>query len=293
MTSPHNPLISALTTLYTLLVDLRYIPASTLVLPSSQTRRHPRNCINRSAAAQNGFSEEVIELAYQIPYIADEDYQVNYDTQPLCYLARVPEVSGEDNDKNNEPEEIEGEDAWEFARDPTFQDRLDLWTGHNILVLTRGGLYGVELIYDLDKQTITEWQPFETPETWRSLPAIPMTSSQNPLYVWIRAFLALQNIPLDDDILIPREPEELGYPGDNASEGKMREWRERVEDAEKERGLKDVYVGCGWKTDTVDRVEDDAQLPIWEALEQARRRAGEEFRGEEFGERKEAWKGSL
>jgi hypothetical protein len=68
MTSPHTPLISALTTFYTLLVDLRYIPASTLIRPSPQTQRHPRNSINRAAVAQNGFSDAAVELAYQIPY---------------------------------------------------------------------------------------------------------------------------------------------------------------------------------------------------------------------------------
>ena len=41
---------------------------------------------------------------------------------------------------------------WEYARDPTFQERDDMWTGSNILVLTRGHVYGTELLYDVDKR---------------------------------------------------------------------------------------------------------------------------------------------
>ncbi|OKL56819.1 hypothetical protein UA08_07964 [Talaromyces atroroseus] len=270
MTSLHNPLISALTTFYTLLVDLRYIPASTLILPSPQTQRHPRNSINHHAAAQNGFSKAAVQLACRLPYVTDEDYRLNYDTRSLCYLARVPNASGGNHDDDEAEAEAEvegeGEDAWEFARDPTFQDRSDLWT-----------------------ETITEWKHFEDPEAWQTLSAIPMTSPQNPLYVWIRAFLTLQNIPFDDDILIPRKPEELGYPGNRADEEEMRARKKRVEDAERERGLKDVYVRCGWKIDTVMSVS----VPVWEALEEARQRAGEGFRGEGFEQCKEEWKEGL
>lgn len=86
MTSLHNALISALTTFYTLLVDLRYIPSSALIVPSSQTRRHPQNSINCRAAAQNGFSEAVIDLAYQIPCITDDYYRAYCETPFLLFF---------------------------------------------------------------------------------------------------------------------------------------------------------------------------------------------------------------
>lgn len=149
MASPHAPLISALTTFYSLLIDLRYLPASSLVLPPSQTRRYPHNSINREAATRNGFSDAAIELAYQIRYVTDTDYHLNYETRPLCYLARMPGTTSE-WEKETELEEGEGEDPWEYARDPTYQERDDLWTGSNALVLTQGAVYGKELIYDLD-----------------------------------------------------------------------------------------------------------------------------------------------
>ncbi|KAL6237123.1 hypothetical protein BDW75DRAFT_204737 [Aspergillus navahoensis] len=292
MTSPHAPLISSLTTLYTLLVDLHYIPSSALIIPSPC---HPRNSINRIAATQNGFSEAAVDLAYQIPYITDDSYRLNYETRPLCYLARLPEAGEAQGQEKNDRElqDGEGEDEWEFARDPTFQERDDLWTGCDVLVLTRGDLYGRELIYDLEKKTITEWQHFDPPE-WPQLPALPMASPQNPLYAWIRNLLTLQNVPLDDDILIPHKPEEYGYPGENAGEEELAQFRARFENGERERnGLRDVYVECGWKTDTIEDLDGQLGLAIWEALEQARQRAGRDFRGGEFERRREEWKSRL
>lgn len=117
-----------------------------------------------------------------------------------------------------------------------------------------------------------------------------MTSPDNPLYVWIRYFLTLRYIPFEDDILLPREPWEYGYPGKNADEDLMRQWRKRVEDAEKERTLKNVYIQCGWKADILDVLEE---VPVWEALEYSRRWNAEQFRGDEFEERKEEWQHSI
>lgn len=150
MTASHHAIISALSTFYTLLIDLRYFPASTLVLPSSQTGRHPRNSINNRAATLNGFSDAAIDLAYQIPYLTDEDIRLHYDTNAHCYLAHMPDTAAWGDEV--EPEEGEGDDQWSFARDPTYQERDDLWMGRNVLVLTRGLLYGFELIYDLDSR---------------------------------------------------------------------------------------------------------------------------------------------
>lgn len=71
--------------------------------------------------------------------MTNEDIKINYETTALSYLMRPGD-------------ERLDEDIWDFARDPTFQDRHDLWTGNDVLVLTRGNLYGMELIYDLDKR---------------------------------------------------------------------------------------------------------------------------------------------
>lgn len=50
----------------------------------------------------------------------------------------MPDTSGW-KEEDDEPEEGEGEDAWEFVHDPTFHNRDDP-------VLTQGGLYGTELV---------------------------------------------------------------------------------------------------------------------------------------------------
>ncbi|PWY83447.1 hypothetical protein BO70DRAFT_395889 [Aspergillus heteromorphus CBS 117.55] len=147
----HKPLITALATFYTLLVDLRYIPPAWLIQPSPETGRHPTNLINAAAAARrNGFGPSAIDLAYQIPYIVDEDVKLNPDTQPLCYLTRlggaVQPLS------NSEQRDADLADEWEYARDPTFQGRDDTWAGSNVLVLTRGQVYGVVLVYDIDER---------------------------------------------------------------------------------------------------------------------------------------------
>ncbi|KAF7136771.1 hypothetical protein CNMCM5793_006240 [Aspergillus hiratsukae] len=86
---PHKPLISALTTFYTLLVNLCYVHPSWLIVPSAETGRHPPNLINEVAARQNGFSDPIIDLAYRIPYITDDDVHLHSETVPLCYLTRV------------------------------------------------------------------------------------------------------------------------------------------------------------------------------------------------------------
>lgn len=149
---PHQPLISALTTFYTLLLDLRYIPASVLRLPSTETGFHPPRSINHRAAFRHGFSIEAVNLAYQLPYLINDDYKIYGETTSLYYLIKSGEQIPEDNDEYNPQEQEAGEDSWEFAKDPTFQDRDDLFTNCNALVLTRGNVYGTELIYDLDKR---------------------------------------------------------------------------------------------------------------------------------------------
>lgn len=89
--------------------------------------------------------------------------------------------------------------------------------------------------------------------------------------------------------MIPQQPEEHGYSLDDTDQEAMQPWRERVEKYRKEMALKDVYIQCGWKVDTVEGLEDEKQPPIWETLEQARQRAGEEFRGDYFEQCRDEW----
>ena len=132
MTSSHAPLISALTTFYTLLADLHHYAPSAITLPPPQTGHYPAERIDTTAARENGFGPDATDLIAQLPFLTGADYLIAYDTQALSYL---------DDD---------GDDAFDFARDPTYQERTDLMEEH-LVVLTRGLMYGTELIYDTRK----------------------------------------------------------------------------------------------------------------------------------------------
>ena len=107
--APHRSVISALTTFYSLLVDPRCFPASAVSHPSASNGRHPAGSINRRSAMRNGFSDAAVELAYQIPYVIQEDYKLTYETTSLCYLRSVEEENAQGEVDKNVQEE--GEDA--------------------------------------------------------------------------------------------------------------------------------------------------------------------------------------
>ncbi|KAF7128707.1 hypothetical protein CNMCM5793_003558 [Aspergillus hiratsukae] len=118
----HQPLISALTTFYTLLVDLCYVHPSWLIVPSAETGRHPPNSINEVAARRNGFNDSTINLAYRIPYVTDEDVHLHAETRLLCYLTRVKgEIQALETDEERDEDLA---DEWEFARDRHIRDAM-------------------------------------------------------------------------------------------------------------------------------------------------------------------------
>ena len=130
--SSHQPLISSFTTLYTLLADLQYYPPTNIIFPIPSTGRHSADRINITAAHENGFGPEAIDLLYQLPYLSDTDKHLAYDTEPLNYL-----------DEGSE-------EAFSFARDPTYQDLLPNYVfPEHVVVLTRGIGAGVEVFYDV------------------------------------------------------------------------------------------------------------------------------------------------
>jgi hypothetical protein len=198
-------------------------------------------------------------------------------------------------------------DEWEFARDPTYQERDDMWTGSNILVLTRGHLYGTELLYDIDNrkynfddreirtgtqsnrqlETIIAWEHFSDGD-WRENPAYPMTALENPLYAWTRDLLSLKDIPLDRRIIFEKELEEF-KPWHDSDEGHRKFLQESLKVYHKERTLRDVYLQCGWKPDSAAADPPQEGEPIWDSMEEARKAAVREFRSDEFQARREEW----
>ncbi|KAF7114203.1 hypothetical protein CNMCM5793_007781 [Aspergillus hiratsukae] len=166
-------------------------------------------------------------------------------------------------------------DEWEYARDPTFQERDDMWTGSNILVLTRGLVYGTELLYDVDNQTIRAWQHFYDGD-WRDNPAYPMTALENRLYVWTRAFLSLKNLPLDKNIMFEQDLEEF-KPMHDADEGYRKILQDSLKVYQKEKTLRDVYLQCGWKPDSAAADPPQEGEWIWESMEEARKAAPHDY----------------
>ncbi|KAH8807975.1 hypothetical protein F5884DRAFT_790612 [Xylogone sp. PMI_703] len=184
-----------------------------------------------------------------------------------------------------------------------FQERDDLFKDRNALMLTRGHVYGTELIYDLDRRTITAWKHFSQSDYWTDEPAYSMTSVHNPLYVWINDFLTFKYIPFESNIIFPLPTDPYSCPWDNAREEEVEWWRKDIERQEKERGLMNVYTECGWKTGTAEYLgisEDDGkdmvndeQDRMWEKLEQARQMARRDFQGDLFEEEREEYMGSI
>ncbi|CAK7221064.1 hypothetical protein SEUCBS140593_004445 [Sporothrix eucalyptigena] len=316
MVSPHAhlPLISALTTFYRLLVDLRHVPEAKLLEPSwpdereDGWKRHPPHSINAAAARLHGFSDAAIDLAYRVPYVTEDYTYVFMETEAISYLrssvatALESRESSHDEDEKMDLDNLteeedpfgEGMDGWDYARDPTYQERTDLWDGRDVLLLTIGHVYGTELVYDLERQTITEWYHFRVEhDDFDAVPAYPMTSPDNPLYVWIRKLLTLRNVALESHILPPPDwpaNPDLAHEWHLFPAVQRWEWIEMVRDYDAKRDVASVYVEYGWDSGALDIEEQQGgDVPIWERLEKARERATQSFRGKEFETYRETW----
>ncbi|EFX06243.1 hypothetical protein CMQ_6564 [Grosmannia clavigera kw1407] len=111
---------------------------------------------------------------------------------------------------------------------------------------------------------------------WSDAKAYPMTSLQNPLYVWIHDLLSLKNIPMEEGFLPPPNPIDTPYPWEDKTPGRERWWNETLVYDEKKYGLRDIYIAQGWRTDNLTEAQD-AYLPVWERLELNRQRAVANF----------------
>ncbi|CAK7217384.1 hypothetical protein SBRCBS47491_003145 [Sporothrix bragantina] len=316
MVSPHAhlPLISALTTFYRLLVDLRHVPEAKLLEPSwahsgqaedaQVWKRHPPHSINAAAAHLHGFSDAAVDLAYHIPYITEDYTYIYMETEAISYLrssvakALEEEKEGKLADWDHYVEVKdplgEGMDGWDYARDPTYQERTDLWAGRDVLLLTIGHIYGTELVYDLTRQTITSWYHFRVEhDDFDAVPAYPMTSPDNPLYVWIRDLLTLRNLAFESRIFQPHEwpaNPDLAHEWHKFPAVQRWEWEEMVKDYDAERDFANVYIEYGWDPQALDVAEREYRdKPIWERMEQSRKQTSRNFRGNEFEAYRETW----
>lgn len=133
----HQPLIAALASFYATLSDLSYISPSDVIFPSPQTGMHSFEDIDAERARHAGFSDEVIELIYRLPYLSEDasDIQLAPNTTRITYLRQSEDDEG----------------MYDDAREVLSQGRQDM--PHQLLILTWGQVYGTYVIYDVQTGT--------------------------------------------------------------------------------------------------------------------------------------------
>lgn len=274
----HTPLISALSTFYNLIADQGSISRSAIIMPPTNAP-YPEERINVAAAEESGFGDEALTVLYRIPYLDEsaDDVVLNYETTTLRYV---------DDDEFGT--------AFDFARDPTYQERTDLMPPY-VVVLTQGRTGGVELIYNTRTRRITGWDHFEDEEEWPELPSYSMDDVENPLYQWIINFMTLLEFHLAPTQLVRPDPTgawpDPDHPPDPNLRGEDRlEWGRLARSTRHEWTLKDVFVAAGWDVDNAVRIiEDRTAGSVWERLERARLVAANAFDKGEFERRKVQW----
>lgn len=272
----HAPLVSALKTFYNLLADLGSIERSDIISPPD-SGSYPLERFDVAAASEAGFGDEALQVLRVIPYLAESasDCLLDYETVSLNYL-----------DGNSDF-------AFDFARDPTYQERMDLMPEY-VVVLTRGRTGGTELVYNARTSQITAWNHFNDEEEWTAQPSFTMDDVQNPLYQWIIDFLQLRRFPLDGMSLVQVRSEDeymdafnFPHPNMRASERKL--WETQLHGYRYEATLAKVFIAAGWNVDVVTNLLNEASIPMWDRLEKARVAANAGFCLEDFNGRKEEW----
>jgi len=254
---PHAALISSLTTFYNVLTDLQYLPTQFLRPPP-----HSQTDFDITAATEAGFTNvEALALLTRLPFIIDggTNYPLTYETEPLCYI-------------NTQEHTGASEEAFDFARDPTQQDRNDL-IPDGVINLTRAKTSGTSLIYDVQEKTITAWNHFDDEaEHWQENRAYGMDEDGNPLYLWIRNLISLVWVPQ----FINGWPDIISLEGPPITE----------EPDEEKRALRQLHVDSGWDASAISE-GGSGSLP--ERLERARLRARRDLRADELQRRRKQW----
>jgi len=251
----HAALIISITTLYVLLTDLQYLTPQDIRLP-----KHAATDFDTTAAAEAGFTDpEALALLRRLPFVIDNgaDFLITYETVPLCYI-------------NTEEDSGASEEAFDFARDPTYQDQTDLMPD-GVINLTRAKNGGTSLIYNVKRKTITAWNHFnDEVERWQENTAYGMDEEENPLYVWIRNWMSLVWVP--------------HFVNDSPTFESMEGPPQCEEPDEETRASYQMYIDSGWD---ISAAQEGGSGSIPERLERARLRAKREFRSDELQLRRE------
>lgn len=242
----HAELIQKLGDLYTLLAQLGSIEPSSLVQIPTPDAPAP---IRRTAALNAGYTEEVVSLMEQLPYVSkdpnDWHPQIMPSTEPIDFTKCEDEEAFKIWREYDDGEDHEDEDGNE-----------DLIPG-SLMKLTELHLYGVTLLYDTQACLLIAWEPNKNPDDIIGYAHVPARTPSEVLDPWIEGFRTFQYMHTpgadlwdsDRSVYAPLEPPQHYSPGQ-----KMHWWAARaVEQAR--RKLEDVYLECGW--DVTSQRQDD------------------------------------
>lgn len=254
----HATLISLFTTLYTILADQQYTPTTTIAHPP-----HLASIIDAAAAKEAKFTSlSLLALLLRLPYlITDIEISLAYETLPLVYI-------------NNPADPDASASAFDFARDPAYQDRTDLFPA-DMLVLTRANNGGETLLYELETRRIRVWNHFhDEGDDWTGAQAWDIEDERNPLAEWIRKWIGLERMLVPDGGGGWRFVEFEGAPvavGVGDRDGELRR----------------VFGECGWNVGAWEGSGGEGGVAA--RAERARGRAVQGFNAGEFLRQREGW----
>jgi hypothetical protein len=254
----HGEMIAVLTELLGLLDTLEAFNPSSLSYPSPDTGLHPPGFINTTAAIAAGYSDETIRLMHSVPYLHDGDFQAEPHTRMLDYTEMDEDSFMAERimlDYNDNPKYIMPASA---------------------VLITHGetrSQYGIWRIYDTEKseplpfsatcsftradtrvEVVYVWDYFRSGMKYDNYFEIPPVTPREAFQPMIDNFRSLKWLATGDRSgFLPKWPY-IEWPSSGKHPERAHEKYQADYDLWKAmRGLKDVYLDCGWDVDAVEQ----------------------------------------
>ncbi|KAJ4393380.1 hypothetical protein N0V93_002590 [Gnomoniopsis smithogilvyi] len=235
--SRHANLISSMSELYHLLVQLAVIDATLLVTPDDAIIK----IFSRKAALEAGYTSEAVNLMSKLPYLAVGDItwgepELKRSTVPVDYYCR--DNTGHFQALRWMDDDLENED--------------NMIPGHSIK-MTEHENYGYSLIYNTETCLMTSWQPSANPPDVQGYAHLPTWLPSEILEPWIVSFRSLSVLKTPLFMLWePRTQQDAQSPEDYTDRDALH-WRaERAVDRALW-GIADVYMQCGWEVSSQEQ----------------------------------------
>jgi hypothetical protein len=254
----HGEIIAVLTEFLGLLDTLEAFNSSSLSYPSPDTGLHPPGLINNTAASAAGHSEEAIRLMYSIPYLHDGRFQAQPHTRMLDYTEMDEDAFMAERimlDYDNNPKYVMPASAIQITHGETRSQ------------------YGVWRIYDTEKseslhfsvtfpsthadtrvEAVHVWDYFRSGMKYHNYFEVPPVTPREAFQPIIDNYRSLKWLATGErSSFLPKWPY-IEWP----SSGKHPERAHKIYQADHDiwkamRGLKDVYLDCGWNVHAVEQ----------------------------------------